>query len=170
MTSERTVAFVKNDLAEAINEMMSHYPKSRSAIMPALYLAQEKYGVIDGVVYQAIASILDIPEIWVFEVATFYTMYNRKQMGRFHLQLCTNISCMLLGAYDVLEHIENSLNIKKGETTSDGLFTLSVVECIGSCDVAPALMVNDVYHNCVTTKDIDALLNDLTLSVKEPAQ
>lgn len=167
MTSDRTLESVIADLDAEVRHIMTHYPKSRSAIMPALYMAQEKYGVIDGMVYQAIASILDIPEIWIFEVASFYTMYNRKEVGKYHLQLCTNVSCMLLGSNDVLGHIENHLQIKKGETTPDGLFTLSVVECIGSCDVAPAMMVNDIYHNAITTEGIKKLLSDLTTSAKE---
>ena len=118
MKTERSVATIRADLGESIREITTHYPKNRSAIMPALYLAQEKYGSVDGYVYQAIAEILDVPEIYVFEVASFYTMYNRKEVGKFHIQLCTNVSCMLLGAYNVLDHLEQRLGIKAGETTS----------------------------------------------------
>lgn len=162
-----TVETVKADLVDNVTEIMKRYPKRRSAIMPALYLAQEKYGTVDGVVYQAIAEILDIPEIYVFEVASFYTMYNREKIGRFHIQLCTNVSCMLLGAYDVLGHLERRLGIKKGEMTPDGLFTIRAVECIGSCDVAPVMMVNDVYHNNLTPERLDEIIDGLEESAKE---
>lgn len=156
-----TVETVKADLVDDVTGIMGRYPTNRSAIMPALYLAQEKYGTVDGVVYQAIAEILDIPEIYVFEVASFYTMYNRQKVGKFHLQLCTNISCMLLGAYDVLGHLERRLGIKDGATTADDLFTIRTVECIGSCDVAPVMMVNEAYHNNLTPERLDEILDGL---------
>lgn len=167
MTTEPTIATVKADLADSVYEIMTHYPKNRSAIMPALYLAQEKYGTVDGVVYQAIAEILDVPEIWVFEVASFYHMYNREKIGKYHLQLCTNVSCMLLGAYDVLDHLERRLAIKEGATTPDGLFTLSSVECIGACDVAPVMMINERYHDNLTNERLDEILDSLEENVAE---
>lgn len=167
--SQRTVENIKADLNESVTRITEQYPKNRSAIMPALYLAQEKYGKVDGTVYQAIAEILDVPEIYVFEVASFYTMYNRQEVGVYHIQLCTNISCMLLGAYNVLTHMEKRLGIKKGQTTEDGLFTISVVECIGSCDVAPAMMVNDAYYDNLTAKRMDEILDELEVAAKEVA-
>jgi len=169
MTPEYTTETVKADLGEAIRDITGRYPTSRSAIMPALYLAQDKYGAVDEVIYRAIAEILDVPEIWVFEVASFYTMYNREKVGRFHLQLCTNVSCMLRGAYDALGHLERRLGVGDGQTTADGLFTLSTVECIGSCDYAPVLMVNDRYHHNITAQGLDALLDRLAASAKETA-
>lgn len=165
----RTVETIKEDLNASVTKITEQYPKNRSAIMPALYLAQEKYGKVDGTVYQAIAEILDVPEIYVLEVASFYTMYNRQEVGIYHIQLCTNISCMLLGAINVLAHMEKRLGIKKGETTPDGLFTISAVECIGSCDVAPAMMVNDAYYNDLTAKRMDEILDELQVAAKEVA-
>jgi len=167
MKTERSVATIRADLGESIREITTHYPKNRSAIMPALYLAQEKYGSVDGYVYQAIAEILDVPEIYVFEVASFYTMYNRKEVGKFHIQLCTNVSCMLLGAYNVLGHLEQRLGIKAGETTSDGLFSLTEVECIGSCDMAPVMMVNDIYYNNLTPERVDEFLDGPEKNLRE---
>ena len=167
MKTERSVATIRADLGESIREITTHYPKNRSAIMPALYLAQEKYGSVDGYVYQAIAEILDVPEIYVFEVASFYTMYNRKEVGKFHIQLCTNVSCMLLGAYNVLDHLEQRLGIKAGETTSDGLFSLTEVECIGSCDMAPVMMVNDIYYNNLTPERVDEFLDGPEKNLRE---
>ncbi len=167
MKTERSVATIRADLGESIREITTHYPKNRSAIMPALYLAQEKYGSVDGYVYQAIAEILDVPEIYVFEVASFYTMYNRKEVGKFHIQLCTNVSCMLLGAYNVLDHLEQRLGIKAGETTTDGLFSLTEVECIGSCDMAPVMMVNDIYYNKLTPERVDEFLDGPEKNLRE---
>lgn len=167
MTTPRTIATIKADLGDAILEITHHYPKNRSAIMPALYLAQEKYGVIDGDVYVAISEILDVPEVYVFEVASFYTMYNRKAVGKFHIQVCTNLSCMLLGAYDLLDHMEKQLGIKAGETTPDGQFSLCQVECIGSCDGAPVMMINDVYHNLLTLDRVNDLLGSPAENLRE---
>lgn len=169
MSKDQTVQTIRDDLGHSIGEIMKRYPKARSAIMPALYLAQEKYGILDGTTYQAIAEILDVPEIWVFEVASFYTLYNRQELGKFHIQLCTNVSCMLLGAYDVLAHLQRRLGIRQGETTADGLFTLSIVECIGSCDVAPSMMINDVFHDNLSLEGMDAIVDGLEESVREEA-
>ena len=134
--------------------------------MPALYLAQEKYGCIDETTYQAISEILDVPEIWVFEIASFYTLYNRKETGKYHLQLCTNVPCMLRGAYDLMDHLQTRLGIKKGETSTDGRFTLTAVECIGSCDVAPAIMINQTYHNNLSKERVDEILDLLSEAEK----
>ena len=162
MTPQPSKQSLIEALTSPLSEISTRYPTKRSAIMPALYLAQEKYGTIDGTAYQAISEILEVPEIWVFEVASFYSMYNRKEIGKYHLQLCTNISCMLRGAYDVMDHLQHRLGIKEGETTKDGLFTLSVVECIGSCDVAPAMMINQTYHNDLSKERVDKILDQLS--------
>ncbi len=150
------------DLESPIADIRKCYATQRSAIMPALYLAQEKYGFIDETAYQAISQILDVPEIWVFELASFYTLYNHKKIGKYHIQLCTNVPCMLCGAYDLMDHLQTRLGIQKGETSQDGLFTLTTVECIGSCDVAPAMMVNQTYHPNLSKERVDELLDQLT--------
>lgn len=162
MTAKTTRQSIVEDLTEPIAEIVKRYPKRRSAIMPALYLAQEKYGCIDETTYQAISQILDVPEIWVFELASFYTLYNRKEIGKYHLQLCTNVPCMLRGTYDLMEHLQSRLGIKNGETSKDGLFTLTAVECIGSCDVAPAMMINQSYHSNLSKEQLDKILDGLS--------
>lgn len=162
MTSDYNKQSIIGDLTGPLSEIEKCYPTKRSAIMPALYLAQEKYGSIDGTAYQAISEMLEVPEIWVFEVASFYSMYNRKEVGKYHLQLCTNVSCMLRGAYDLMAHLQSRLGIEKGETTRDGLFTLSIVECIGSCDVAPSMMINQTYHNNLSKERVDKILDQLS--------
>lgn len=157
------------DLEAPITDIRKCYATRRSAIMPALYLAQERYGFIDETAYQAISQILDVPEIWVFELASFYTLYNHKQTGKYHLQLCTNVPCMLCGAYDLMDHLQTRLGIKNGETSQDGLFTLTTVECIGSCDVAPAMMVNQTYHSNLSKAQVDKLIDQLTEVAEEPS-
>lgn len=165
-----------DQLTIPITEVSKCYPTARSAIMPALYLVQEEYGFLDETAYRAIAEILEVPEIWVFELASFYTLYKHKGMGKYHIQLCTNVPCMLRGAYELLAHLQTRLGInldkqkRKGNSTidkdnticKDGLFTLSTVECIGSCDVAPAMMVNETYHCQLSKQLIDQLLDELT--------
>ena len=152
---------IVSDLREGIEEAASHYPTRRSAIMPALHLAQQRYGTLTNEVLAAVANILTVPEIWVFEAVTFYSMFHTEPVGRFHIQLCNNVSCLLTDAQALLGHLEGILHLKTGETTDDGLFTLSTVECIGACDKAPVLMINDVYHNNVTLEGVDLLINEL---------
>lgn len=170
MTSARNINTISADLSDKLQEISSRYPTQRSAIMPALYLAQDEYGTVDGDVYTAVAQMLDVPEIWVFEVASFYTMYNREELGKYHIQLCTNVSCMLLGADDVLDHMQKRLGIKIGETTADGLFTLTCVECVGACDVAPAMIVNENYYNNLNNERIMEIIASLELDAREVAE
>ena len=162
MTVEYTEKIIIADLTDPIVEICKRYPTKRSAIMPALFLAQEKYGTVDETSYKAIAEILDIPQIWISEVASFYTMYNRKAVGKHHLQLCTNVSCMLLGAYELRDYLQEKLSINNGDATSDGLFTFSCVECIGSCDVAPAMMINQAYHENLSKEKLDDIIAQLS--------
>lgn len=158
MNEVPNVATIKAALVAPVQQVMERYPTSRSAIMPALDLAQQKYGTVNGDTYCAIAELLDVPEIWVFEVASFYTLFNRSEMGRYHVQVCTNVSCMLRGADDLMGFLKERLAVEVGETTGDGLFTYSAVECLGACDVAPALMVNETYHENVTCEALGGLL------------
>jgi len=167
MTAVYSKQYIIAELTDPIAEITQCYPTQRSAIMPALYLAQDTYGFLDETAYQAISEILDVPEIWVFELASFYTLYKNKSIGKCHLQICTNVPCMLRGAYDMLEHLQTRLGISQGDTSKDGLFTLSTVECIGSCDVAPAMMVNETYHTKLSKQSIDQLLDQLTQAETE---
>ena len=155
-------------LKDSIEEAASHYPNQRSAIMPALYLAQKEHGHLTGELMKEVAGILDVPEIWVFEVSSFYGMFHTEPVGKFHIKICTNLSCQLLGADNLLIHMEQRLSIKAGGTTDDGLFTLSCVECLGACEGAPMMQVNDGYfHVNLTTEGIDGILDGL---VKEAAE
>lgn len=149
------------ELKAKIEEIAKRYPDKRSAVMPALYLAQEKYGYLSKEAMEEVAEILALPPVQVYEIATFYTMYNKQPVGRYHIQVCTNVSCMLLGAENLVDYIKKRLGIEVGETTSDGLFTLSTVECLGSCGTAPVMQINDEYYENLTKEKIDDILNTL---------
>lgn len=155
-------------LKDSIMEAASHYPNQRSAIMPALYLAQKEHGHLSGELMKEVAGILDVPEIWVYEVSTFYGMFHTEPVGKFQIKICTNLSCQLLGADALLAHMEQRLKIKAGATTDDGLFTLSVVECLGACEGAPMMQVNDGYFLInLTTDSIDGILDGLEKEAAE---
>lgn len=155
---------IKQALGPQVQEAAARYPAKRSAIMPALDLAQQKYGLVNETVYQAIAELLDVPEIWVFEVASFYTLFDRAKAGRYHLRLCTNVSCMLSGAEELLEELQIHL---ASEEMSEELFSLSAVECLGACDKAPVLMVNEDYIEDITPAKLEALLAALKREAQE---
>ncbi|MFQ5534424.1 MAG: NADH-quinone oxidoreductase subunit NuoE [Sphingomonadales bacterium] len=158
---------VKTALKEKIEEIATRYPNRRSAIMPALFLAQEENGHLSGEVLRKVADILDVAEIWVYEVATFYSLFHIEPLGKFHIQLCTNVSCLLSQAGGLLAYLEKRLGIAPGDTTDDGLFTLSTVECLGSCDTAPVLMVNDAYFENMSERRVDEMLDDLTARARD---
>jgi len=152
-------------MREKIEQAAARYPDRRSAIMPALLIAQRKHGHLPGPVLEEVAEILGVERIWVYELATFYTLFHTEPVGKFHLQLCDNVSCMLRRSEDLLRHLEDVLGIEKGGTTQDGLFTLSTVECLGACEMAPVMQVGDDYHGNLDIARIDALLARLRATV-----
>ncbi|MCA1368542.1 NADH-quinone oxidoreductase subunit NuoE [Bradyrhizobium sp. BRP14] len=153
-------------MREEIEAAAARYPDRRSAIMPALMIAQREHGHLPGQVLEEVADILGVERIWVYELATFYTLFHTEPIGMFHLQLCDNVSCMLCGSEDLLTHLEARLGIKKGETTPDGLFTLSTVECLGACEMAPVMQVGDDYHGNLDVVRLDALLDSLRAAAR----
>ncbi len=148
---------------ERLEWLRTRYPKEhqRALILPVLSMAQREFGWCSPKVVQYVASVIPVPVIQVEEVATFYTMYNKKPIGRWHLQVCHNLSCSLMGAEVVLEHIEKKLDIHRGETTADSEFTLMGAECLGSCGTAPMMQVNDHYYENLSLQDVDDLLEKL---------
>ena len=144
-----------------LEAILARYPSREAAILPALHLAQREFGHLSGEAIVYVAGLLGFTPARIEGVATFYTMFNRKPVGRYHLQICRNISCSLLGAEQLVEHISKKLGIRPGETTPDGKFTLSAAECLGSCGTAPVMQVNDDYHEELTEEKIDALLDQL---------
>jgi NADH-quinone oxidoreductase E subunit len=156
------------DLKERIEKIAQKYPQRRSALLPALFLAQEKYGYLTKEAMEEVAAILDLHPVQVYEVATFYTMFNKKPVGKFHVQVCGNVSCSLLGAETIIDCLKTKLGINVGETTEDKLFTLTKVECLGSCGTAPMMQINDTYYENLTEEKVDTILNELrgTVAVK----
>lgn len=145
-----------------IDELLTRYPSSRSALLPALWVAQEQYGWISLELQKYLAIRLGITPEQVREVVTFYSMYNDRPVGKYHLQVCCTTPCMLMGSDDVIGYLEKTLEIRRGQTTPDGLFTVSQVECLGSCGTAPMLQVNrEKYDENLTTEKVDALLDRL---------
>jgi NADH-quinone oxidoreductase subunit E len=145
-----------------LNEIISHYPVKRSAVLPALYIAQEEHGYVTDDDVRYIADRLGMRVNEVEEVVTFYTMYSRQPIGKHKLQVCRTLSCMLLGAEQITEHISEKLGVEVGETTADGRFTLQEVECLGFCDLAPCLQVNFDYHEKVTKESVDDIIKNLS--------
>jgi NADH-quinone oxidoreductase E subunit len=158
---QQEIKFSEQNLKK-LEEAISRYPYKQAALMPALWIAQEQFGWLSHDVMRYVGKLLDVPYEHVLGVAEFYTMYNKKPVGKYHLQVCTNISCMLCGAYDILDYISNKLNINPGETTSDGKFTLSEVECLGSCGTAPMMQVNNYYEENLTKDKLDSLIEKLS--------
>ncbi len=149
---------------EVVNKLIKRYPEGRqkSALLPVLHVAQAEFdGWLSSDVMDYVASILDIKPIEVYEVASFYTMFNLKPVGKCLLEVCQTGPCMLNGADDLVAHFEKKLNIKVGETTEDGMFTLKTVECLGSCGTAPMLQCGADYHENLDAEKADALLEKL---------
>ena len=149
------------DVRQQLNEWIAKYPtgQSQSAVIPCLHILQaESEGWLPETVMDALALYLAMPKIDVYEVATFYTMFDLKPVGRHKINVCTNISCMLNGSEKVVEHLEDKLDIKLGETTDDNQYTLREVECLGACCGAPMMQVDRDYHEHLTTDKIDKIL------------
>ncbi len=133
-----------------------------AAVMPVLWMIQNKYGWISTEAMKYVGDLLGLPHDHVLGVATFYTMYFKRPMGKHHLQICTNVSCMLRGGYDIFDHVSGKLKIKNKEITDDKMFSIEEVECLGSCGTAPMLQVNNrEYYENLTTDSVDKLLEDL---------
>ncbi len=144
-----------------IAELKDRFPQKRSAILPAMHVVLEEVGYHNRDIVGQVAELLDLSEMEVNETLSFYTYFPKEGVGKYHLQVCTNVSCMLLGAEQLLTYLEQKLGIKAGQTTPDGLFTLTAVECLGSCGTAPVMQVNQDYHENLTKAKVDQILNDL---------
>ncbi|NDD91473.1 NADH-quinone oxidoreductase subunit NuoE [bacterium] len=146
---------------DEMKNLEPRYPTKVALLLPALHAAQKEYGWLPGEVMDEIASYIGIHPAQVREVASFYTMYNLKPVGKYHLKICTNVACCLRGAEELVEHCEKKFGIKCGETTADKRFTLMEEECLGACGTAPAMMLNDDYHENLTAEKLDQLLAGL---------
>lgn len=137
---------------------MSHYEHKQAALLPVLHLVQEKEGLISVESEKEIAQYLGIPVVHVHEVISFYHLFRQKPKGKCHFAVCQTTSCALLGAEEIIEYLKKRLGIQPGETTSDGTFSLSVVECLGACEIAPMMQCNREYIGSLTTEKVDALI------------
>ncbi|KAL1128973.1 hypothetical protein AAG570_013507 [Ranatra chinensis] len=135
-------------------------------MIPLLDLAQRQHGWLPISAMHAVADVLKLPKMRVYEVATFYTMFMRKPVGKYHVQVCTTTPCWLRGSDDIMSCIKKKLNIEVGETSKDKMFTLSEVECLGACVNAPMIQVNDDYYEDLTAKDTEEILEDLKCGKK----
>lgn len=146
-----------------VNEIISHYPqgKQKSALLPVLHLAQQEFGGwLDTPVMDYVASLLSIEPIEVYEVATFYSMYNLKPVGKYLFEVCHTGPCMVNGSDNIIDYIKQKLNIKVGETTTDGVFTLKTVECLGACGYAPMMQLGNNYREHLTKEKVDAIVEE----------
>src|SRR5947209_10237003 len=147
---------------EEIEALKARYPSARSALMPALYIAQdENGGYLSKEALRDVADVMGLTPADVESVASFYSMYNKRPVGKYMIEVCTNISCSLLGAQSLAQHIEERLGVPIGENTPDGLFTVKRVECMAACGGAPAIQVNGLYHENMTAERFDALVEEL---------
>lgn len=168
MSETKTIQFSEAALAQ-VKKIIARYPegKQKSALLPVLHLAQSEFdGWLSPEVMDYVASLLSIKPIEVYEVASFYSMYNLKPVGNCLLEICRTSSCWLRGADEIVKHLENKLNIKVGETTADGKFTLKTVECLGSCGTAPMLQCGADYHEDLDIEKVDKLIDKLGNSGK----
>jgi NADH-quinone oxidoreductase E subunit len=157
---------ISEQAKERMHALAARYPVARSALLPALHIAQEEEGYITQNGLEAVAEVLNLTTDDVKSVATFYTMYYQRPHGKKVVSVCTGISCYLRGCDALVEHLENRLGIKRGQTTADGNFTLECVECLASCGTAPVLQVNGEFVENVTEEMADALLDELAREIK----
>jgi len=154
--------FNDEKLAE-VHKIIQHYPagKQKSALLPVLHIAQDTFGGwLDVPVMDYVASLLHIEPIEVYEVASFYSMYNLKPVGKYMFEVCQTGPCMVNGSDGIIEYIKQKLNIKVGETTADGMFTLKTVECLGACGYAPMMQLGKNYREHLTKEKVDAIIEE----------
>lgn len=141
--------------------LLTRYPTKQAALLPTLWMCQEEFGWISTEVIEYVSGLLEVAPSHVYGVVSFYTMYYRKPMGKYHVQLCTNVSCMLMGGGTILDCLREKLGINLEETTKDGLFSLSEVECLAACEMAPMVQVNDEFHGPLTPEGVNVLIEKL---------
>ena len=152
---------LSSEITKKIADLKERYPQRRSAILPALHIVLDETGYINQDILKGIAEALELSPLAVSQTASFYTYFPKEGVGKYHIQVCTNLSCTLLGAEGLLEYLKKKLGIRVGETTMDGLFTLSTVECLGSCGTAPVMQVNQKYHENLTKEKVDKIIANL---------
>lgn len=155
---------LSDNICSKIDAWVQKFPegKQRSAVLRALTIVQDEHGFLREDLMNAVAIYLDIPKTAVYEVASFYSMYNLKPVGKYYIKVCDSISCKLCGSTSILEHLKQTLGINLGETTADNLFTLGLAECLASCCAAPVMIINDKkYHENLTIEKVDNIIANL---------
>ncbi len=160
-TQESQVSMLSEKNLQRIEQLKTHYQHPQSVVLEALWMWQEEHGWISEAGMKFIAEKLGISTHHVYGVVSFYTMFNRKPVGRHKIEVCTNVSCMLRNSEKILKHIEKSLHITVGETTPDNRFTLIEAECLGSCGTAPMMQIGDDYHENLDEAKVDKILGEL---------
>jgi NADH-quinone oxidoreductase subunit E len=149
-----------NQFESRFAEMLTHYPTKRSVLVPTLLYAQDEIGYLSNEAIKELAGRLELTELEVRNVISYYSMLTTHPRGKYNVQVCTNIACLLRGGDELFEHCENKLGLKHKGTTADGLFSLEEVECIGACSWAPAVQVNYDFHENLTTEKLDQVLDE----------
>lgn len=157
-----TAKVVFSDKAKKeFEEIVSRYPQKRASLLMVLHLAQREFGWLSAEVIEYIASLLELTPGEVYDTASFYTMFYKKPMGKYNIQICHTLSCALRGARNIYEHLQKKLGISDGEVTPDGKFSLMKVECLGACGTAPVVQINDKYYENLTIEKLDEILDNL---------
>ncbi|MCK9420020.1 MAG: NADH-quinone oxidoreductase subunit NuoE [Nitrospirae bacterium] len=146
------------DAIERIRKKRRHYPDARAAVLPALHIVQDELGHLPADAMRSVADLLNVPESEVYGTATFYALLRWKPAGRHVISVCHNLPCSLLGAETIMEHLSSALGVGEGQVTVDGKFSFQRIECIGRCDGAPAMLVDDDYHGNLTPEKIEGIL------------
>lgn len=144
-----------------VEELLKRYPVKKAALLPILWVVQDQEGYISKEAMQVVAAIVEVTPAHVYEVVTFYTMYRQTPPPKYHIQVCRNISCWLRGSNDILAHLKKRLGIEMGQSTKDGKFSLSTVECLAACGTAPSMQINKDYYENLSIERIDQILEEL---------
>jgi NADH-quinone oxidoreductase subunit E len=170
MSTEKEIKFSDEALA-LVGQIIKRYPegKQKSAVLPVLHLAQAEFGGwLSAPTMDYVASVLNITPIEVYEVASFYSMFNLKPVGKCVIEVCRTGPCWLMGAEDIVKYLEKKLNVKEGGTTADGMFTLKAVECLASCGTAPMMQIGETYIENLTLEKVDQVVEHCRAHVTEP--
>lgn len=146
---------------QKIEELKKAYPTTQALVLPTLWLAQEQFGYISQETMKYVGTLLNVPFGHILGVVTFYTMFQTKPTGKYHLEVCTNVSCMLRDSQKILERLKDRLGITVGETSTDSRWTISEVECMGSCGTAPMMAIGEEYYENLTPEKVDEILSTL---------
>lgn len=144
-----------------IADLLTRYPTKQAALLPVLWVAQDQFKTLTNDILELVATTLSLSPVHVYSVASFYTMYNLKPVGKYNIQMCRTLSCALNGSENILEYIKQKLKVEEGQTTPDGKFSVCGVECLASCGTAPTMMINEAYYENLTEAKVDQILANL---------